>query len=95
MARALTLTAALLTASFAALAQGPSFDVVSIKRNTSGPPGPRWGGTPAQYQMTNGPVSALIYEGPALPRRLARGLSERAKSAGFSSISEAVGSARD
>jgi len=63
MARALTLTAALLTASFAALAQGPSFDVVSIKRNTSGPPGPRWGGTPAQYQMTNGPVSALIYEG--------------------------------
>ncbi|HEY6080037.1 MAG TPA: quinone-dependent dihydroorotate dehydrogenase [Polyangiaceae bacterium] len=36
--------------------------------------------------------SALIYDGPSLPRRIARGLAERAKSAGFSSISDAVGS---
>jgi uncharacterized protein (TIGR03435 family) len=63
MTRAVTLTVALFTASFAAFAQNPSFDVVSIKRNTSGLPGPRWGGTPERYQMINGPVSALIYEG--------------------------------
>lgn len=61
MTRALTLTVALLTASFAAFAQDPSFDVVSIKRNTSGLPGPRWGGTPARWEMINGPVSSLIY----------------------------------
>ena len=35
--------------------------------------------------------SALIYDGPSLPGRIARGLAERAKSAGFSSISEAIG----
>ena len=62
MTRALTLTVALFTASFAAFAQNPSFDVVSIKRSTSDLLGPRWGGTPARYQMINGPVSALIYE---------------------------------
>ena len=63
MTRALTLTVALLIASFAAFAQNPTFDVVSIKRNTSGLPGPRWSGTPDRYQMINGPISALIYEG--------------------------------
>ena len=62
MTRVLTLTVTLLTASFAAFAQNQTFDVVSVKRNTSGLPGPRWGGTPARYQMINGPVSALIYE---------------------------------
>lgn len=63
MTRALTLTVTFVIASFAASsAQAPSFDVVSIKRNTAGPPGPRWDGTPARYQMINGPVSALIYE---------------------------------
>ena len=62
MTRALTLTVALFTASFGAFAQAPTFDVVSIKRNTSGLPGPRWSGTPERYQMINGPVSALIYE---------------------------------
>jgi len=35
MTRALTLTVALFTASFGAFAQAPTFDVVSIKRNTS------------------------------------------------------------
>jgi dihydroorotate dehydrogenase len=35
--------------------------------------------------------SALIYDGPSLPGRIARGLAERAKSAGYSSISEAIG----
>lgn len=63
MTRAVALTVALLlTASFAGFAQNPTFDVVSVKRNTSGPPGPRWTGTPERYQMINGPVSALIYE---------------------------------
>ena len=36
--------------------------------------------------------SALIYDGPSLPGRIGRGLAERAKSAGFSSISDAIGS---
>ena len=35
--------------------------------------------------------SALIYDGPSLPGRIARGLAERVTSAGLSSISEAVG----
>jgi len=35
--------------------------------------------------------SALIYDGPALPGRIARGLGERVKTAGLSSISEAIG----
>jgi dihydroorotate dehydrogenase len=39
--------------------------------------------------------SALIYDGPTLPGRIARGLAERAKNAGFSNISEAIGTARD
>lgn len=45
----------------AAQEPSPRFEVVSIKRNTSGLPGPRWGGTPARWEMINGPVSALIY----------------------------------
>jgi uncharacterized protein (TIGR03435 family) len=61
MTRALPLTVALLTASFAAFAQNPTFDVVSIKRNTSVLPGPTWGGTPDRWEMINGPVSSLIY----------------------------------
>jgi len=35
--------------------------------------------------------SALIYDGPSLPSRIARGLAERVASAGLSSISEAIG----
>jgi dihydroorotate dehydrogenase len=35
--------------------------------------------------------SALIYDGPGLPSRIAEGLAERVSSAGFSSISDAVG----
>jgi len=35
--------------------------------------------------------SALVYDGPSLPRRIARGLAERVERAGFSSISAAVG----
>ncbi len=35
--------------------------------------------------------SALIYDGPSLPGRIATGLAERVKSAGLSSISEAIG----
>jgi dihydroorotate dehydrogenase len=35
--------------------------------------------------------SALIYDGPALPSRIARGLAKRAAAAGFSSIAEAIG----
>jgi dihydroorotate dehydrogenase len=37
--------------------------------------------------------SAFIYEGPTLPRRLARGLVERAAREGFSRVSDAIGSA--
>jgi len=36
--------------------------------------------------------SAMVYEGPGLARRIARGLAERIRSAGFASIAEAVGS---
>jgi dihydroorotate dehydrogenase len=35
--------------------------------------------------------SALIYEGPSLPSRIARGLAERVTAAGLTNISEAVG----
>jgi len=35
--------------------------------------------------------SALVYEGPGLPNRIARGLLDRLDSTGFASISEAVG----
>jgi dihydroorotate dehydrogenase len=35
--------------------------------------------------------SALIYDGPSLPSRIARGLAERVSQAGLSNISEAVG----
>src|SRR5687768_18313719 len=45
----------------AAQEPSPRFEVVSIKRNTSALPGPRWGGTPARWEMINGPVSSLIY----------------------------------
>ena len=63
MGRAVTLTAAIFISSFTASAQNSTFDVVSVKRNTAGPTTPtRWDGTPARYQMINGPVSALIYE---------------------------------
>jgi uncharacterized protein (TIGR03435 family) len=61
MTRALAFTAALVIPCFTASAQAPAFDVVSIKRNTSGLPGPLWGGTPSRWQMINGPVSSLIY----------------------------------
>jgi dihydroorotate dehydrogenase len=37
--------------------------------------------------------TALVYEGPLLPSRLARGLLERARQAGFDSLEEALGSA--
>jgi len=37
--------------------------------------------------------SAMVFEGPEIGRRIADGLAERLKSAGFSSISQAVGSA--
>jgi dihydroorotate dehydrogenase len=37
--------------------------------------------------------SAMVYEGPGLALRIARGLAERVKRAGFASIGEAVGSA--
>lgn len=36
--------------------------------------------------------SALVYEGPGLARRIAHGLAERVRHAGFASIAEAVGS---
>ena len=36
--------------------------------------------------------SAMVYEGPGLGLRIARGLAERVRAAGFASISEAVGS---
>lgn len=39
--------------------------------------------------------SALIYEGPSLPGRIARGLAERVSGAGLSNISEAVGKRQD
>lgn len=35
--------------------------------------------------------TALIYEGPALPRRIAKGLARRLRAAGFSSVEAAVG----
>lgn len=35
--------------------------------------------------------SAMVYEGPGLGRRIAKGLAERVKAAGYASISEAVG----
>jgi dihydroorotate dehydrogenase len=35
--------------------------------------------------------SALIYDGPSLPGRIAQGLAERVTAAGFSNISEAIG----
>jgi dihydroorotate dehydrogenase len=35
--------------------------------------------------------SALIYDGPSLPSRIARGLAERVQSTGLSNISEAIG----
>jgi dihydroorotate dehydrogenase len=38
--------------------------------------------------------SALIYDGPSLPGRIARGLAERVSQAGLSSISEAIGRAQ-
>ncbi|HKU44287.1 MAG TPA: quinone-dependent dihydroorotate dehydrogenase [Polyangiales bacterium] len=38
--------------------------------------------------------TALIYEGPALPRRIAAGLADRARAAGFSSIAAAVGTGK-
>jgi dihydroorotate dehydrogenase len=38
--------------------------------------------------------SALIYDGPSLPGRIARGLAERVSQAGLSSISEAIGRAK-
>jgi dihydroorotate dehydrogenase len=38
--------------------------------------------------------SALIYDGPSLPSRIARGLASRLASSGYSSISEAIGSQR-
>ncbi|MEA3081018.1 MAG: dihydroorotate dehydrogenase [Sphingomonadales bacterium] len=36
--------------------------------------------------------SAMVYEGPGIARRIARGLADRVKRAGFSNIAEAVGS---
>jgi dihydroorotate dehydrogenase len=36
--------------------------------------------------------SALVYEGPGLPRRIADGLAERMRRSGFANIAEAVGS---
>jgi dihydroorotate dehydrogenase len=36
--------------------------------------------------------TALVYEGPALPRRIARGLARRAREAGFARVQDAVGS---
>jgi dihydroorotate dehydrogenase len=36
--------------------------------------------------------SAMVYEGPAIARRIARGLADRVKRAGFANIAEAVGS---
>ena len=36
--------------------------------------------------------SALVYEGPGLARRIARGLAERTRAEGMGSIAEAVGS---
>ncbi|MEO5640395.1 MAG: quinone-dependent dihydroorotate dehydrogenase, partial [Sphingomicrobium sp.] len=36
--------------------------------------------------------SALVYEGPGLARRIARGLAERLKRSGFGSVQDAVGS---
>ncbi|MEO7655581.1 MAG: dihydroorotate dehydrogenase (quinone), partial [Sphingomicrobium sp.] len=35
--------------------------------------------------------SAMVYDGPGLAFRIAQGLAERARAAGYSSISEAVG----
>ena len=37
--------------------------------------------------------SALVYEGPGLVRRIAKGVSRKMKEAGFSNLSEAIGSA--
>ena len=37
--------------------------------------------------------SAMVYEGPGIARRIATGLAQRLKSAGYSNISEAVGTA--
>ena len=37
--------------------------------------------------------SALVYEGPGLARRIARGLAERLRREGFATLSEAIGSA--
>jgi dihydroorotate dehydrogenase len=39
--------------------------------------------------------TALIYEGPLLPRRIASGLAQRARQAGFASVADAVGSEVD
>ena len=37
--------------------------------------------------------SALVYEGPGLARRIAKGLAERLRREGFATLAEAVGSA--
>src|SRR5439155_26507836 len=38
--------------------------------------------------------SAMVYEGPGIAKRIARGLADRLKREGFSNISEAVGTER-
>jgi dihydroorotate dehydrogenase len=35
--------------------------------------------------------TAMVYEGPGIARRIARGLAERLERAGFTSVAEAVG----
>ena len=39
--------------------------------------------------------TAMVYQGPGIARRIARGLAQRLERAGFASISDAVGSERD
>ena len=38
--------------------------------------------------------SAMVYEGPGIARRIARGLAKRLKQEGFATIAEAVGTER-
>lgn len=59
--------AAALVAGVAAAQQPPApehtatFEVASIKRNTSLAPGPLWNAPPGRWQMINGPIASLIW----------------------------------
>lgn len=84
------LTGAALAATLAtplAQAQAPSFDVVSIKRNTSGSPlGPLWGTAPgAGFSMTNGAALNVIYSGYTLKNRDIVGLPDWARTGAMTS----------